>query len=262
MLCLCIHTFHPRHCVCLPPQICVPTQIFNITSSALFFYIMQILLAAFACEYREIPEGNSTIANGTFFQEDLASGTPTMLYYHRDFGSTEIYAVRYTAFSPYTQSSCWSKSHSLYVAAASISLLLYFPLASFIFPNLQFADTSLDLKFEPSYLVLYQQARLVIAAALAWYPTDMFPALMAATVGNGILGIMSMKFRPCLVPAMNELCSMGFLAAAWSALVSSFLHEGQCHPPPGHGGCFLPLSSHVVSLSLLHATNKRNANRT
>ena len=36
----------------------------------------------------------------------------------------------------------------------------------------QFADKSVDLKYEPSFLILYQQSRLVLAGAMALYPTQ------------------------------------------------------------------------------------------
>lgn len=36
-------------------------------------------------------------------------------------------------------------------------IIIYYPLATFFFPNLQFQDRALDLKYDPTFMVLVIQ---------------------------------------------------------------------------------------------------------
>ena len=48
-----------------------------------------------------------------------------------------------------------------------IGLICYYPLSAYTMPNFQFADKILDLKFRPSYLVVYFQVNFVLVAGKA-----------------------------------------------------------------------------------------------
>jgi len=45
---------------------------------------------------------------------------------------------------------------------AAVAIILYYPISTFMFPNFQFQDKGLDLKYDPSFLVLNIQAKLLI----------------------------------------------------------------------------------------------------
>ena len=51
-----------------------------------------------------------------------------------------------------------------------IGLILYYPAATFMDPNLQFVDKTLDIKFAPTYLIFLCQGKLMIAGAAVFFP--------------------------------------------------------------------------------------------
>ena len=55
---------------------------------------------------------------------------------------------------------CWSGTHLFYVFLAVVALLAYYPMASFIYPQLQFCDKHADVKYTTSFVVLLNQAKL------------------------------------------------------------------------------------------------------
>ncbi|KAJ1458132.1 hypothetical protein M885DRAFT_514242 [Pelagophyceae sp. CCMP2097] len=64
---------------------------------------------------------------------------------------------------------CTSFEHTFYMALALIGLVAYYPLMAYIQPQLQFKAAELDLKFQPSYLVIAAQAKLVLALAVNYF---------------------------------------------------------------------------------------------
>lgn len=61
---------------------------------------------------------------------------------------------------------CNDDTHYTYVFLASLGIILYYPLSSFLFPNIQFQNKSLDLKYDPTFLVILAQVKLLIAGIL------------------------------------------------------------------------------------------------
>lgn len=57
--------------------------------------------------------------------------------------------------------SCLSDDHLNYMFLALLGIIIYYPLSTFMFPNIQFGDGSLDLKYTPEYLVIYVQYKLL-----------------------------------------------------------------------------------------------------
>lgn len=58
---------------------------------------------------------------------------------------------------------CNDQTHYIYVFFASIGILLYYPLSSFLFPNIQFQNKALDLKYDPTFVVILTQIKLLIS---------------------------------------------------------------------------------------------------
>jgi hypothetical protein len=48
------------------------------------------------------------------------------------------------------------------MALSLVGLGVYYPLSTFIYPDFQYGDKSLDLKYRSTYLVLYVQIKLLI----------------------------------------------------------------------------------------------------
>ena len=54
-----------------------------------------------------------------------------------------------------------SNLHSIYMGLAMLGILIYYPVATFFYPNFQFLDKSLDLKYNPSFTVLVLQGKIL-----------------------------------------------------------------------------------------------------
>lgn len=50
---------------------------------------------------------------------------------------------------------CLGDQHFLYMALAFIGIGIYYPLSTFLYPDFQYGDKSLDMKYKAVYLVLY-----------------------------------------------------------------------------------------------------------
>lgn len=59
---------------------------------------------------------------------------------------------------------CFSSGHNTMVIISLACLIGYYPLSSYAMPNFQFAEKSLDLKYRPSYLILYFQVNFILLA--------------------------------------------------------------------------------------------------
>ena len=46
---------------------------------------------------------------------------------------------------------------------------MYYPVSTFMFPNFQFADKGLDVKWDPAFLVVYVQVKLLIVATSSFF---------------------------------------------------------------------------------------------
>ena len=60
------------------------------------------------------------------------------------------------------------------VIASIVGITAYYPLASFIYPNLQFADKSLDLKYKPTFIILLAQGKLVLTGIAVFFPGEAY----------------------------------------------------------------------------------------
>ena len=64
---------------------------------------------------------------------------------------------------------CWDGIWWLYALLALVGLATYYPVASFLVPNLQFKNKALDLKYNPSFMVLLLQIKLVQSSVIVFY---------------------------------------------------------------------------------------------
>lgn len=125
-----------------------------------------------------------------------------------------------SAFSVILQSTetplvCFSAEHNIYVICAIISILLYYPLSSYTMPNFQFSEKRLDLKYKPSYLIIYFQVNFVLAAGkvllsqMVDKTQDVEPVEIVFQSLNifsiALLGLMVIVLKPCLISWFNVI---------------------------------------------------------
>lgn len=58
---------------------------------------------------------------------------------------------------------CASPEHFIYMGLAFFGSAIYYPLSTFLSPNFQFSDHSLDMKYKSSFLIIYIQCKLLIS---------------------------------------------------------------------------------------------------
>lgn len=132
---------------------------------------------------------------------------------------------------------CNEGTHYLYIFLAVIGVLLYYPLSSFLFPNIQFQNKSLDLKYDPTFIVILTQMKLLISGisyiifisyislfffsynkgTASFFPvgTGLIIQLTVSTIALLFLALIDKIMKPCLVKKHNILEVGGYLIAAW-----------------------------------------------
>lgn len=122
-----------------------------------------------------------------------------------------------------TDMRCWEGEHLTYILAATMGGVLYYPLASFVYPNLQFADKSVDLKFEPTFMIFYQQTRLILAGATTLFPNNNIMVLNTCLSVFLLNAFADYQMEPCLVPCVNNWRLLEFLGSAWACAAAIVL---------------------------------------
>ena len=174
---------------------CSPLGIYftglSIFSTTLYFGIVKSLLSAFACDW-------SDIANRVYL---LASEDVTC----------------FTFSDPY---------HLIMLFSAVAGICLYYPLATLLQPQFQFKDKSLDIKYDPSYLILYGQGELLFAGATVFFGGDegnvAFMLLYILIILCLALAWLTHSMQPCLVPEVNRWRTAVFVACSFSGIGALF----------------------------------------
>lgn len=92
-----------------------------------------------------------------------------------------------------------------------------------MYPNFQFQDKGLDLKYDPSFLVLNIQAKLLITGFLSFFKPeteDDINALIIRQIGVAVclllLAFITIYLRPCLIKRINVWDIAFYFLAAWT----------------------------------------------
>jgi len=113
---------------------------------------------------------------------------------------------------------CWEGIWFLYALLALVGLVTYYPVASFLVPNLQFKNKALDLKWNPSFMVLLLQIKLVQSSVIVFYgdagQREFHMLLWAMLIMYSFTALHIHMSEPCLVKKINRLHACCFLAAA------------------------------------------------
>ncbi len=141
----------------------------------------------------------------------------------------EVYVCNFSKY-PWTLRSdsavlCLSDHHLKLMGIATLAILLYYPIATFMYPNFQFQDKGLDLKYDPSFLVLNIQAKLLITGFLSFFKpetADDISGVIIRQVGVAVilflLALITIFLRPCLIKRVNVWDVAFYLLAAWANL--------------------------------------------
>ena len=95
-----------------------------------------------------------------------------------------------------------------------MGLFLYYPVATFMSSNLQFQNKLLDLKMNPTFLVIMNQIMLLISGLTCFYSDEIIVILVFNTVSMLFMGILSIFWKPCLVKEVNIWIAVKFLLVA------------------------------------------------
>eukprot|EP00743_Colponemidia_sp_Colp-15_P008813 GILK01009620.1.p1 GENE.GILK01009620.1~~GILK01009620.1.p1 ORF type:complete len:1562 (-),score=246.10 GILK01009620.1:30-4637(-) len=147
--------------------------------------------------------------------------------------------------------SCWDGVHYLYVVASFLAIFCYYPISTFMYPNLQFQDKSLDLKMHPSFLILLAQCKLVIAGTTNFFPSKKETSLLFSIAGVVflVLALAVIYGQPCMVRKANIWYGMLFLLGAWACASSLYQNDYELDNFPGYA-CLIVGWAVLISVSL------------
>eukprot|EP01016_Furgasonia_blochmanni_P038283 TRINITY_DN4607_c0_g1_i1.p1 TRINITY_DN4607_c0_g1~~TRINITY_DN4607_c0_g1_i1.p1 ORF type:complete len:501 (+),score=67.90 TRINITY_DN4607_c0_g1_i1:3-1505(+) len=119
---------------------------------------------------------------------------------------------------------CNSIEHTLLLLLAIGGLLMYYPLQTFLYPNMQFLKKSCDIKYDTTFVVILSQFKLIISGLASFFPEDngLIFQLITATTLMAILGFFNKFTKPNQVKTMVPFETAAFFATAWmsfSALI-------------------------------------------
>lgn len=143
---------------------------------------------------------------------------------------------------------CFSSFHSMYIGLAVIGLILYYPGSTLLYPNIQYQDKSLDLKFDTTFLVIEAQGKVIIAGVVAFFALEryLWLHLIVSLAVLVILALLCGFMKPCIVRSYNIWKVGGYVASAWCccwALINIYAGIGIA--------CFITLWVGLVMLLIL-----------
>ena len=115
-----------------------------------------------------------------------------------------------------------------------VAIFLYYPMSSYTMPNFQFAEKRLDLKFKPSYLIIYFQVNFILSAGkvlLSLVNTSRSFSIFFQIVNISTLAILCFSvvwMKPCLISWFNVVeLLVAWIGLVWNAMGLFLLISGQ-----------------------------------
>jgi hypothetical protein len=112
---------------------------------------------------------------------------------------------------------CLSQAHQNFMVLAAIILVLTYPSLTFLYPNTQINIRSLDFRYDPTYLVVQVQFKLLVAGLAAFFVRD--SVITVQFVGIAVLMILLAslvnKTQPCYYERFNSIEMGMYLLVAW-----------------------------------------------
>jgi hypothetical protein len=104
----------------------------------------------------------------------------------------------------------------MYAIIGVIGLLIYYPLATYLYASLQFQDKSLDFKYRPSYIVLLSQLKLVIGGLNSFFNQNKIIVVLVAGLAIMVFcAIYVIAKKPCLIKKINYIDFATYITVAW-----------------------------------------------
>jgi hypothetical protein len=112
---------------------------------------------------------------------------------------------------------CFSSAHLPLVFCSMLSIVLYYPTATLLYPNLQYQDKSLDIKYDTTFLVIESQGKLILSAFSAFFASELYLTLklIVYIVVCTVLTVICVFVKPCIVKSYNLWKAGGYAAACW-----------------------------------------------
>ena len=108
--------------------------------------------------------------------------------------------------------------HLLLLFVACLGLVLYYPLASLIAPNLQFSNQSLDVKWDQTFLIIDAQTQLFLVGISVFYGDSGALAIGPIFLVTCVMALLTHRLQPCMVKDVNLVRVATLLVAAWSCV--------------------------------------------
>ena len=109
------------------------SQILIWMSTTISVWVIKSFLDDFSCDYRRV----------LLFLPKIILQDPWTIYSNRDV-------------------ECLSQKHKNYMGGAVIGILLYYPLSSLLYPNLQYLNKGNDFKHDTSFVIVLNQVKLIL----------------------------------------------------------------------------------------------------
>jgi len=140
----------------------------------------------------------------------------------------------------YPEVLCWRLEHVPFVIGMAISFFTYYPMATFFFPNFQFIDKSLDIKYDPTFLIVLGQAKLLLAGIAAFLDYELTPqqkiqfstdwqhlrALITCVLSALVFAAMmyyNRRVQPCIIKELNIYRTIAFMIPTIAALSTTLM---------------------------------------
>lgn len=102
---------------------------------------------------------------------------------------------------------CYTGNHQLFMIASIIGIIFAYPAIVLLYSNIQYQNKTLDLKYDPTYMVLSGCLKVLIAGSSAFWGYSGSRIYMLAFNAFFLFGfgILTRKMKPCLVKKVNPL---------------------------------------------------------
>lgn len=186
--------------------------VLNAVNDYLYFGMMFVLISVFACRIDEF----QNVGTGTNDTHGIKYILMADVVYNKNMTGYEHAPMECFAFSQPT--------HLVYMAASTVALLSFYPLATLLAPNFQFNNKALDVKYDQAFLIMEHQAELMMAGFSIFYQDSWRAVLIPQLCICLCLSGFNYRLQPCLVQSLNKFRTATYLCAAHSC-VSSILFQ-------------------------------------
>ena len=208
----------------------------NAVNDYLYFGMMVQFVSIFACKIDDLaPQpGESTFKYVKYIL--MADAKYIRIPNFGANGTISNYSIGY-AYPPMECFNPKHPTHIIYMAVCTIAILCFYPLATLLAPNFQFNNKMLDIKFQQSFLIIQNQAELLMVAFSIFYQESWAAVLIPQMVICMTLAFSNWFIQPCLIERLNVFRTGVYSMAAvscFSSIMYQVLKEGfggyYCYP--------------------------------